>query len=256
MRLKNKLAIVTAAASGMGRAGCELFAREGATVVAIDIDQAGLDDVVASISSSGGKAFGLVANLLDANACLSAIEKAVGDMGGVDILWAHAGMPGLRDVENLDLVAYGQSMDLNVRTSLLMAGAVSAHMKKRGGGSIVLTASVAGLVGAAVSPVYSAAKFAVVGMAKSLALRYAADGIRCNAVCPGQVQTPMLAQFYDPNASAAEARAAQARTLSAIPMGRVAQPVEIAEAALWLASDAASYVTGVALPVDGGYTAR
>jgi len=96
----------------------------------------------------------------------------------------------------------------------------------------------------------------VVGMAKSFALRYAGERIRFNAVCPGQVETPMLAQFYDPNASAEEAAAAQARTLSAIPLGRVAQPAEIAHAALWLASDDASYVTGVALPVDGGYTAR
>jgi NAD(P)-dependent dehydrogenase (short-subunit alcohol dehydrogenase family) len=256
MRLKDKRVVITAAASGMGRAGCELFAREGAEVVAVDIDAERVRDVVAGITASGGKCTALVANLLDANACRGFIDEAAERLGGLDILWNHAGMPGLRDVENLDLEEYARSMDLNVRSALLATGAAIPHLRRAGGGSVVFTASVAGLVGASVSPVYSAAKFAVVGMAKSFALRYAPEKIRFNVVCPGQVETPMLAKFYDPNASAEEAAAAQARTLAAIPLGRVAQPAEIAQAALWLASDDASYVTGAALPVDGGYTAR
>lgn len=256
MRLMNKRAIITAAASGMGRAGCEVFAREGATVFAIDIDQKRLNEVVSAVEAAGGKAYGMVANLLDPEVCRKAVDEAATRMGGLDILWNHAGMPGLRDIENLDLVEYAKSMDLNIRTGLIMTGAAIPHMRKQGGGSVVFTASTAGLVGASVSPVYSAAKFAVVGMGKSLALRYALEKIRVNVVCPGPIETPMFPQFFDPNASKEMAAEAQAKTLAAIPMARMGQAIEVAHAALWLASDEASFVTGVALPVDGGFTAR
>jgi NAD(P)-dependent dehydrogenase (short-subunit alcohol dehydrogenase family) len=256
MRLKSKLAVITAAASGMGRAGCEVFAREGATVFAVDIDARRLDEVVTSVTAAGGKCFGMVADLMDADNCRRVIAEAAARLGGIDIVWNHAGIPGLRDIENLDLAEYAKAMDLNVRTSLLMSGLAIPHMRRRGGGSLVFTASTAGLVGASVSPVYSAAKFAVVGMAKSLALRYATEKIRSNVVCPGPIDTPMFPQFFDPKASKEVAAEAQARTLAAIPMGRMGQAVEVANAALWLASDEASFVTGVALPVDGGFTAR
>ena len=256
MRLRNKLAVITAAASGMGRAGCEVFAREGATVFAIDIDQKRLDEVVAGVEKAGGKAFGLVADLLDPAVCRDAIAEAAARMGGIDVIWNHAGIPGLRDVENLDLVEYARSMDLNIRTGLVMTGAAIPHMRQRGGGSVIFTASTAGLVGASVSPVYSAAKFGVVGMGKSLALRYATEKIRVNVVCPGPIETPMFPQFFDPKASKEVAAEAQAKTLAAIPLGRMGQAIEVAHAALWLASDESSFVTGITLPVDGGFTAR
>ena len=256
MRLKNKLALITAAASGMGRAGCEVFAREGATVFAVDIDEARLKEVVGAVEAAGGKAFGLVANLLDPQTCRGVVAEAVAKLGGLDIVWNHAGVPGLRDVENLDLDEYAKSMDLNVRTSLVISGAAIPHLRQRGGGSVVFTASTAGLVGASVSPVYSAAKFAVVGMAKSLALRYATEKMRFNVVCPGPIETPMFPQFFDPNASKEAAAEAQARTIAAIPMARMGQAIEVANAAAWLASDEASFVTGIAMPVDGGWTAH
>ncbi|MGQ7440642.1 SDR family NAD(P)-dependent oxidoreductase, partial [Streptococcus suis] len=127
-------------------------------------------------------AHGMVANLLDPDACRNAVEEAAARMGGLDILWNHAGMPGQREIENLDLADYSKAMDLNVRSGLIMTGAGIPHMRKRGGGSVIFTASTAGLVGASVSPIYSAAKFAVVGMGKSLALRYAAEKIRVNVL--------------------------------------------------------------------------
>jgi NAD(P)-dependent dehydrogenase (short-subunit alcohol dehydrogenase family) len=256
MRLKNKLALITAAASGMGAAGVEVFTREGAVVFAVDMNEKNLNEVIGRVEKAGGKAYGMVADLLDPDTCRKVVAEAAAKLGGIDIIWNHAGIPGLRDIEDLDLVGYARTMDLNIRTGLVITGAAIPHMRKRGGGSIVFTASTAGLVGASVSPIYSAAKFGVVGMGKSLALRYAEEKIRVNVVCPGPIETPMFPDFFDPNASKEVAAAAQVKVVGAIPLGRMGQAVEVANAALWLASDEASFVTGAALPVDGGFTAR
>jgi NAD(P)-dependent dehydrogenase (short-subunit alcohol dehydrogenase family) len=256
MRLNRKLSIITAAASGMGQAGCELFAREGARVAAIDIAQDRLAAVVEGVKRAGGEVRGFVADLSDSEATLRAIRDAAQWLGGVDVLWNHAGLPGPGAVEGLNLSEYHKAMDVNVTAGLLATGEVAPHMRKRGGGSIVFTASIAGLVGSPFSPVYSAAKFAVVGLAKSLAIRYAPENIRVNAICPGPVSTPMLPQFVGRDNDPAVAAENHKRLLAAVPMGRTALASEIAQAALWLASDEASYVTGAALPVDGGLTAR
>lgn len=253
--LSSKLAVITAAASGMGRAGMESFARAGATVVGIDIDGDKLRGVVDGIRAQGGVAFGVTADLRDPAACVRAIEQAALHMGGIDVLWAHAGCPGPEGLEGVEPGAYDQTFDLNLRASVITCAQAVPHMRKRGGGAIVLTASTAGLVGAHVSPLYAAAKHAVVGLAKSLGMRYAAEKIRVNAVCPGPIDTPMLPRFF--NASTPEQAAAyREKVVTAIPMGRIGQPQEIANAAMWLASDHASFVTGTSLAVDGGYTAR
>ena len=177
-------------------------------------------------------------------------------LGGIDVLWAHAGTPGPAGVENLDLAAYDHAMALNVTSATLSAGEAIAHMRARGGGAVVFTSSVSGLVGSMFSPVYSAAKFAVVGLGKSLAQRFAADGVRVNVVCPGLADTPMKLGFTGRSGDPVEAAANQERLLAAVPMGRLCKAEEVAHAVLWLASDDASFVTGVALPVDGGFTAR
>jgi NAD(P)-dependent dehydrogenase (short-subunit alcohol dehydrogenase family) len=256
MRLKNKRAIVTAAGSGMGRAGAILFAREGAAVVVVDIDEKGARGTADAVKAAGGTAHVIVADLLEAGECERIVHDGAKALGGLDLLWNHAGMPGPAEVEDLNLGAYAAAMDLNVRSGLLSTGAAVPYMRKAGGGSILFTASVAGLVGSMMAPVYSAAKFGVVGLAMSLAQRYALEKIRVNALCPGMTDTPMLPKFVnrnnDPSVQDENARKLNA----AIPMGRPGRPEELAHAALWLLSDDASYVTGIALPVDGGYVCR
>jgi NAD(P)-dependent dehydrogenase (short-subunit alcohol dehydrogenase family) len=256
MRLANKLAVVTAAASGMGRAGVELFLREGAKVAAVDVNRDALQKLAADMKAKGHDIAIVVADLSKPEEMRRSVNDAAEALGGIDIMWAHAGTPGPGGVENLDLAAYETALALNITSATLAAGEVIGHMRKRGGGSLIFTASVSGLVGSMFSPVYSAAKFAVVGLTKSLAQRFAPDGVRVNVVCPGLADTPMKTGFTGRSGDPKEAEANQARLLASVPMGRLCKPEEAAYAALWLASDEASFVTGVALPVDGGFTAR
>lgn len=256
MRLDNKLAVVTAAASGMGRAGVELFLREGARVAAIDVNAAALAKLAEDMKARGHTVDTVVADLSQPEQMRSSINEAAARLGGIDILWAHAGIPGPGGIENLDLAEYDRAINLNVTSAALAAGEVVGHMRQRGGGSLIFTASVSGLVGSMFSPVYSACKFAVVGLTKSLAQRFAADNVRVNVVCPGLADTPMAIGFTGRSGDPAEAAANEKKLLANVPLGRLCKPEEAAHAVLWLASDDASFVTGVALPVDGGFTAR
>ncbi|MFT3762261.1 MAG: SDR family oxidoreductase [Pseudoxanthomonas sp.] len=257
MRLQDKLAVVTAAASGMGRAGVLNFVREGARVAAIDINAEALAKLAADVRAAHGADIATVqADLSRAEDARASIHRAAEALGGIDILWAHAGVPGPASVEDMDLDEYRRAMDLNVTSAVLAAGEVAQYMRRRSGGSLIFTSSVSGLVGSMMSPIYSAAKFAVVGLAKSLAQRFAADGIRVNVICPGLSETPMKQGFIGRSGDPAEAAANEQKLLAAIPMGRLGQAQEMADAALWLASDESAYVTGVALPVDGGFTCR
>ena len=256
MRLEGKLAVITAAASGMGRAGVELFCREGARVCAVDLNQAGLDDLAEAMKAEGTPIETLQADLSDADAIKGSIDTAAERLGGIDVLWAHAGIPGPGGIEDLDLEAYRKAMTLNVDTAVLGAGQVIKHMRKRGGGSLIFTASVSGVVGSRFSPVYSAGKFAVVGLTKSLAQTFAPDKVRVNVICPGLTDTPMAPGFTSRSGDPEEAKANTAALLAAVPLGRLCRAEEVAHAALWLASDDASFVTGVELPVDGGFLAQ
>jgi NAD(P)-dependent dehydrogenase (short-subunit alcohol dehydrogenase family) len=254
--LKGKKAVITAAASGMGRSGLELFAAAGASVVGIDMNRPGLDDVVGGIRRSGGQAHAVQADLRDAAACAAAIDEAARLLGGIDILWAHAGGPGPEGIEGVAPAAYDDALDVNLRSAFATIGQAVPHMRRAGAGAVVLTSSTAGLVGAHVSPLYAAAKHAVIGLAKSLGMRYAAENIRFNVVCPGPIDTPMFPKFFSEASTPEKAAAYREKVVTAIPMGRLGEAHEVAEAALWLASDKASFVTGAFLAVDGGFTAR
>lgn len=256
MRLKGKLAVITAAGSGMGKAAALLFAREGATVCVVDYSEKNARATVEQIESAGGRAYALIADLTVETECRRIIHDSAKHMGGIDILWAHAGEPGPGGFEGIDMNAYERAMNLNVRSAVVSVGEVLPYMRQRQGGSILFTASISGLVGSQFSPIYSLAKFGIVGLTKSLALSLGSEGIRVNAVCPGPVDTPMLPEFLARGGDAAAAEQNKAKFVAGIPLGRVAKPEEVAQAALWLASDDASYITGVALPIDGGFTSR
>lgn len=253
MRLKGKLAVITAAASGMGREGVRHFVREGAKVAAVDINRPSLDALAREFP---GYVTAIQADLSTADGARNSINDAAKALGGIDVLWAHAGTPGPASVEGLDMKQYQLAMDLNVTSAILAAGEAAGYMRKRGGGSIIFTSSVSGIVGSMFSPIYSTAKFAVVGLGKSLALGFGPDKIRVNVLCPGLTETPMMNGFVSRSGDPKELEANSAKFLAAIPLGRFGHAEDVAKAALWLASDESAYVTGVALPIDGGYTAR
>jgi NAD(P)-dependent dehydrogenase (short-subunit alcohol dehydrogenase family) len=256
MRLKGKIALITAAASGIGRAAAVLFAREGAAVVVADIDKGRISDTLGEIKGVGGRGHGIPCDLTRDADSRRIVREAVDAFGGLDILWNNVGHPGPGRVEDIHLDDYDMAMTLNVRSVLITTSEAIPAMRARGGGSIVFTSSIAGIYGSPFSPVYSAAKFGVTGLTKSLALRLAADKIRVNCVCPAPIDTPMLDIFMGRPDVEANKHENLARMKQAVPLGRVGTPMEVAHAGLFLASDEASYITGVALPVDGGYTAR
>jgi NAD(P)-dependent dehydrogenase (short-subunit alcohol dehydrogenase family) len=260
MRLNGKIGIVTAAASGLGRAGALRFAREGAQVVVVDVDADGVKRVVSEISAAGGTALGLTADLTKDEDSRRIVWDTVARFKGLDFVWNHVGHPGPAAVEGFDMAAFELEVYLNLRSVLITTEAAIPEMRARGGGSLLFTASTSGLVGSGFSPVYSMCKFGVVGFVKSLALRLAPEKIRVNAVCPGPIDTPMLRVFVarpDQKSTAGidPEELVRKRAHGSVPLGRTGRPEEIANAALFLLSDEASFVTGAALPVDGGVTA-
>ncbi|HEY1932220.1 MAG TPA: SDR family oxidoreductase [Acetobacteraceae bacterium] len=259
MRLQNKVGIVTAAASGMGRAGALRFAKEGACVAVVDLDEAGANAVVQQIKDAGGKAIALAGDLRQDAFARDIVRHTAREFGGLDFVWNHVGHPGPAAIEGIDWRDFELAMDLNLRTVLVTTEAALPELRARGGGALLYTASTSGLTGSQFSPVYNIAKFGLVGLVHGLAKRYAREKIRVNAVCPGPTDTPMLRVFVArPDSQLPPGETPESLVLrrgGQVPMGRPAQPEEIANAALFLISDEASYITGVALPVDGGATA-
>ncbi len=259
MRMEGRIGIVTAAASGMGRAGAVRFAAEGAAVGVVDIDPDGVAAVVAEIETAGGRAHGVVADLSKDAESRRIVRETANRFGGLDFVWNHVGHPGPAVVEDLDMREWDAAVDLNLRSVFATTETALPELRARGGGALLFTASSSGLQASMFSPVYSMAKFGVVGLAKALAKRYAKENIRVNAICPGPVDTPMLRVFVarpDQQSTAGMDKEELVRSRGGMaPMGRPGRPEEIASAALFLLSDEASFVTGAALAVDGGITA-
>jgi len=251
VNLEGKVVLVTGGASGIARASSLAFARAGAKVAIADIDGRGGEETLGQIIAAGGDAFFAGCDVSDAAQVTQLIERTVARYGRLDCaanIAAIEGSPLRMDQVSDD--EFDRIIRINLRgVWLCMKHEIIQMLKQGGGGAIVNLASAAGLVGSIRSPAYGASKHGVVGLTKSAALQYARDNIRVNAVCPGGIATPMTERI------AAASGGTQARLGAAHPIGRMGRPEEIAETVLWLCSDEASFITGAAVPVDGGLTA-
>ena len=251
MRFRGKTLFVTGAAGGIGAATCVRFAREGGGVVAVDRDAGPLAGLVARIEADGGQAIAVEADVTDEAAIVHAIAEGAARFGRIDAAFNNAGVELEATPTALaDPAVFARTLDVNVTGVFLCLKHQIAHMLGHGSGAIVNTASVAGLVGVPGLPGYTASKHAVLGLTRTSAVEYAKAGIRVNAVCPGVIRTAMTERAI------ADAPERAGRLAALHPMGRIGQPEEVAAAALWLCSDEASFVTGQALAIDGGLTAR
>ncbi len=249
MQLSGKVALITGGASGIGRATALLFAREGAAVAIADLNAQAGEAVASEITQSGGRAIFEPADVAGATDCRRVAERAIREFGRIDILFNNAGIIRRATILDLSEDDWDHVMAVNVKSIYLLSREVIPHMQKEGGGSIINTASGWGLAGGAKAAVYCASKGAVVLLTKAMAIDHGPHKIRVNCICPGDTDTGML------RAEAQQLGEANDRFLAEAakrPLGRVGSPDEIAQAVLYLASDASSFVTGTALVVDGG----
>src|SRR5882724_2595832 len=249
MQLADKVALITGGASGIGRATASLFAREGAAVVIADVNaQAGLA-VVSEIEKADGRALFELADITRAGECRRVVNRTLREFGKIDILFNNAGIIRRATILDLSEEDWDRVMAVNVKSIFLLSREVIPHMRKAGGGSIINTASGWGLTGGAKAAVYCASKGAVVLLTKAMAVDHSPQNIRVNCICPGDTDTGMLRSETQQLGEASDRFLGEAAKR---PLGRVGTPEEIARAALYLASDASSFVTGTALVVDGG----
>ena len=251
-RLKGKVAVITGASRGIGEATAHLFAREGAALGLLDKDGEGLKKVADAIAAEGGKVVSAAGDVTKKDDVEGLVSKTVAAFGPVTVLVNNAGVTLTRPFTETTLEDVDFLVGVNLKGLMLASQAVIPHMRAAGGGSIVHDASNAGIVGRPWQPMYGATKAGVVSLTKSTALALARDGIRVNCICPGSIDTPMLRGAL---ASSGDFDGNWRRTELIIPLGRIGVPDDIAYATLFLASDEAKYVTGTALPVDGGRTA-
>lgn len=251
-RLQGKVAFITGAGQGIGRVTAFLFAQEGAKLALIDKDEAKVRSVAQEITASGGTAIAVACDISKKAEISAAITDARRAHGALHVLINNAGVTLTRPFmqtaeEDIDFL-----VDVNLKGTIFASQAAIPHMIEAGGGSIVHDASNAGLVGRPWQSVYGATKAGIISLTKSMALSLAKDGIRVNCICPGSIDTPMLRSAL---ASSGNFEENWRKTEMVIPMGRIGEAQDIANATLFLASDEAKYVTGIALPVDGGRTA-
>ena len=251
MRLQNKVALITGASSGIGRATSLLFAQEGAQVVLVDINDEGGHDTLTAIQEQGGEAIYVHADISKAADCEKMVQRAEERFGALHILFNNAGISHAADDDALNTTeeVWDLTFDINVKGVFFGCKYGIPALRRAGGGSIINTASFVALLGAATPQLaYTASKGAVLAMTRELAVIHARENIRINALCPGPLHTELLMKYLNTPAK-------KQRRLVHIPMGRFGEALEIAKAVLYLASDDASFVTGTSFAVDGGITA-
>ena len=252
MRLSNKVAIITGSASGMGQAAAELFAREGASIVVTDISAEMGEATVSSIRDAGGRAIFVKANVADEDEVKQMVSAAIDAFGRVDVLYNNAGIMPSDDASVTDLTeaTWDRILDVNLKSAFLCSKYTIPHMMKQGKGSIINIASFVAFMGCTVpQDAYTASKGGMLSLTKSFAVQYGRFGIRCNAICPGPIETPLLRMLW----TSEEARDLR---LNRIPLGRFGEPGDIIYMALYLASDESSWTTGAWLIVDGGISSN
>lgn len=250
--LNGKVALITGAASGMGKASALLFAKEGAKVCVVDINDTLGEEVVRQIRQTGGEAIFIHADVSKVAETERMVFDAVKAFGQINIFWHNAGNAGPGSIERTSEEEFDFTMALHVKGGFFGAKFALPELKKVGGGAILFTSSLAGLKASRSSPVYSLAKSSLVMLTKCLALHYSKDNIRINCICPGAVETPLWPSFVGRDSDLHDPAEVTKMYKQKTPMGRFAEPEEIAQMALFLSSDAASYVTGAVIPVDGG----
>lgn len=254
-RLASKVALITGGASGIGRACAELFTAEGARVVVADRNVEGAEAVASTINAGGGQAIATELEVTDTDSCSAAVNLTLDEFGSVGVLVNSAGVGSRTGAEDLSYEErWERVVDINLKGSVLMARAVIEHMKQQGSGSVVNIASIRGLIGYpefitdGFNP-YPHSKGGVINFTRDMANGVAKSGVRVNAVCPGFTRTDMTR-------GTRENPDVYQRIVALHPLGRFAEPAEIANAALFLASDEASFITGAHLVIDGGFTAQ